>query len=144
MMPDFSKAVRMEFEVEDSVLVGTKTVPLNLNNYRNAHHQTLNKAKVNFKNNLYAQHPELLTTVRASAVRVSYEIRPRDKRMFDTMNVISIVDKFFMDALVEAGVIPDDNYTVAFLGDIITADPDLSHKTDKKKKIVIFCDFLLL
>lgn len=129
------------FEVEDSVLIKNKKFALNLNIYRNAHYQVLNAAKVNFKANLYAAYPELFH-IRAASVVVSYEIRPRSKKVFDTMNIISIVDKFFLDAIVEAGVIPDDCSDYVTYGTIKTAPPDLSFKTDKNKKIVISCCFL--
>ena len=54
------------------------------------------------------------------------------------MNIISIVDKFFCDALVEFGVIPDDNYNyVSYeahkVSDYVTKMPN--------KKIYIFCNF---
>lgn len=39
-----------------------------------------------------------------------YEVHPKTRVRLDTMNPGSIVDKFFSDALVEHGVIEDDNY----------------------------------
>lgn len=35
-----------------------------------------------------------------------------NKRRYDVMNVVSIVDKFLQDSLVQAEKIEDDNYTV--------------------------------
>lgn len=81
---------------------------LNLNNYRNAHYLVLNKAKVNFK--------ELVTTeisklpVFEELFNIEYVLYRDTHRHCDVANVCSIVDKFFCDALVEAGKLPDDNY----------------------------------
>jgi len=131
-----------EFVVDDAVYVGKRKVPLNLNDYRNCHHQTLNRAKIKFKEFLYAEYPELYE-IKAQGMVVSYDIRPVDRRMFDTMNIISVVDKFFLDALVDMGTLPDDNYQCVKYGIIKTSDPAKKSKTDRYKKIVIKCEFLL-
>lgn len=81
---------------------------LNLNNYRNAHYQTLNKAKVNFK---YLVTKEIsLLPVFKEISSIEYILYRDSKRHCDVANVCSIVDKFFCDALVEAKKLPDDNY----------------------------------
>ena len=41
---------------------------------------------------------------------IHYTIYPKNKRLFDLANVHSVVAKFFEDALVESGAIPEDNY----------------------------------
>ena len=125
------------FVVDDFVMVGNKKFVLNLNVYRNAHYQTLNKAKIIFKNQLFASYPEL-PRIKSSRLEVKYFIERCDNRKFDTMNIISIVDKFFLDALVELGCLPDDNFNyVACLdskvSDYVTKMPN--------KKIHIFCNF---
>jgi hypothetical protein len=106
--------------------------------YRNLHFQILNKSKIIFKNQLLSDYPEL-TEIRANRVRVSYNVIPNDKRKFDTMNVVSIVDKFFLDALVEFGCIPDDNYDYVLYDRIYTSIID---KNNDCKQIIINCDFL--
>lgn len=88
----------------------TKKWNLNLNNYRNSHYLTLNVVKKNFKEEVYAQLKEIEPI--QTPVKIIYKVFPPDKRLFDISNVCSIVDKFFCDALTEANVIPDDNYTV--------------------------------
>ncbi|MGL5580959.1 MAG: hypothetical protein ACRDCE_08365 [Cetobacterium sp.] len=80
---------------------------LNLNQYRNTHYQSLNKAKVNFKELMKEQISTLPTFNR---IRITYTIYPESKRLCDVSNISSIVDKFFSDALVELGKLPDDNY----------------------------------
>lgn len=86
----------------------TKTYMLNLNIFRNAHYQTNNKAKVTYKELMLPQVKDLPVMEKALLVYVVY---PRDARKFDVANVCSIHDKFFCDALVEAGKLPEDNYT---------------------------------
>ena len=81
---------------------------LNINNYRNAHHFTLNKAKINYKKIMAEQVSRLPKMQKIKAVFVLY---PKTKRRTDTANVCSIHDKFIADAIVEAGKLPDDNYT---------------------------------
>jgi|GEM_PF-2751593 len=125
------------FVVDDYVMVGNKKFSLNLNVYRNAHFQVLNKAKIIFKNKLLAEYPEIYE-IKANQVEIGYYIERCDNRKFDTMNIISIVDKFFLDALVESGCIPDDNFKY-----VTYKAPSVSSKIEKmpNKKIHIFCTF---
>lgn len=80
---------------------------LNLNQYRNAHYHTLNKAKVMFKESILDQVKDL---PRMERIKLSYTLYPRTKQLCDVSNVCSVVDKFLSDALTECGRIPDDNY----------------------------------
>jgi len=43
-------------------------------------------------------------------IRCDYIVFKKDKRAFDVNNVCAIADKFLMDAIVEYGKLPDDNY----------------------------------
>lgn len=78
---------------------------LNLNNYRNAHHRVLSTAKNNFTDIIVS----MGLRDKFQKIRVVYKIYPATNRNYDGMNVISVIDKFTMDALVKVGVIPDDN-----------------------------------
>lgn len=128
--------IQREYLVDDYVMVGGKRFALNLNTYRNAHHMILNKAKINFKNELLLTYPELLK-LKFNKVKITYIIIPHDKQLFDTKNIESIVDKFFCDALVESGIIPDDSYTYVSYG-----APEVSEIVKNKcKKILIKCEF---
>ena len=80
---------------------------INLNAYRNEHYYSLNKAKVAFKEEIY---PQLKNLPLFGKVRLHYILYPGSKRELDIMNICSVADKFFCDALVEAGKLPDDNY----------------------------------
>ena len=81
---------------------------LNLNNYRNTHYQTLNKTKVNYKE---AMDSQIKNLPKFSKIKLTYVLYPATKRLTDISNVCSIHDKYFCDALVEAGKLPDDDYT---------------------------------
>lgn len=82
---------------------------LNLNIYRNAHHHILNNAKIAFKAMVINQINKLPVMGR---ITMTFKVFPGSKRLLDIPNICSVVDKFFTDALVEAGKIEDDNYTV--------------------------------
>jgi len=82
---------------------------LNLNNYRNAYFRTLNSAKVNYKafmkDIILDQIP-----VPLDKIAIQYKVFKGDRRRFDIGNVTSIHQKFFEDAIVELGKLPDDRH----------------------------------
>ena len=84
-----------------------KNFILNLNNYRNTHYQALNKAKLNDTAIMAEQIGQM---EKAGQAEIHYRLFPKTKRLTDIGNVISIHKKFFEDALVEMGVLEDDNY----------------------------------
>ena len=86
-----------------------KDFPINLNHYRNAHYQELNKAKINFKELVS---PLLGSVLCMESCSLHYVIFPPSKRECDISNVCSIADKFFSDTLVSSGKITDDNFKV--------------------------------
>ena len=97
----------MEIDLPIDIKIGRKNCALNLNFYRNAHYQTLNKMKVEFSKVI---EPELDKLPSFKSVDLTYTLYPKTKRLCDISNVCSIVDKFFCDALVNKGKLPDDNY----------------------------------
>ena len=124
------------FIVDDFVMVGRKKFALNLNTYRNAHFHVLNQAKKQFMVSLFVEHIDFLNH-KFQGVKITYTIIPHNKVMFDTQNVLSIVDKFFCDALVESGIIPDDNYNYVSYG-----APELGDIVKNNcKKIICKCEF---
>lgn len=80
---------------------------VNLNQYRNAHYHTLNSAKIAFKKLISDQVKQL---PKFNVIKLWYRVFAPSKRLVDTNNICSIADKFFCDALVEAGKLEDDNY----------------------------------
>lgn len=80
---------------------------VNLNQYRNAHYHILNSAKITFKELIADQVRRL---PKLNVIKLCYIVFAPSKRLIDTNNICSIADKFFCDALVEAGKLEDDNY----------------------------------
>ena len=91
---------------------------LNLNNYRNWHHQESASIKREFKPILVPEDwPGCV-----SKIKVSYYVNRAGKITYDTMNVVSIVDKFFLDWLINNGYLEDDAYCNVSYGQISGAN----------------------
>lgn len=88
----------------------TKTHYLNLNGYRNWQFQLNNQLKKLFKITV-AEDIRNLKPV-GGPIRITYKIFYPTKRAFDVDNIGAVISKFTMDALVEFGVLEDDNYTI--------------------------------
>ena len=84
-----------------------KRIALNLNVYRNLHYMILNQSKIAFKMAIIGKLVDLPVMDKIS---LEYVLYPKTKRLADISNVCAVVDKYFCDALVEAGKLPDDNY----------------------------------
>lgn len=102
-----------------------RSLLLNLNVYRNAHYQSLDKAKKLFKELVK---PQLEQLPKFDRVHLRYTLYPKTKRLCDIANICSIVDKFFSDALVETRHLEDDNYTFVegisfFFGSVDSENP---------------------
>lgn len=99
------------FEAPLSVIIAEnkargKSYIINLNNYRNWHYRTSNNIKIAYKEAVMSQFEGLTINAPVSISLVYYK---GSNRRSDRANVLSIHEKFFCDALVEAGCIPDDN-----------------------------------
>lgn len=108
---------------------------MNLNVYRNTHHQTLSKAKVNYAaivKPLLASLPRNL-----GPVHLTYTLFPRTKAELDTANVLCIIDKFFCDCLVAEKVLPDDNHKI-----VLTIKFEYGHvdPTDPRAEVTLTLD----
>lgn len=86
-----------------------KKFSINLNQYRNEKFFTLNTAKKLYRESILNQ-VKVLPCM--SRIRLHFTIYPKDKRLFDLGNLVSIQRKFFEDVLVLENIISDDNYTV--------------------------------
>ncbi len=89
-----------------------KNISLNMNWYRNAHYQVSN----NVKRMVFRRIVDTLNIKSDpcfpyihSELHFSYTIYRKTKRRADLGNLGSVIDKFVSDALVEKGVIEDDN-----------------------------------
>jgi hypothetical protein len=82
---------------------------LNLNNYRNAHFLKLNAAKIAFKKEVEDQILAAQKQEKSAKFRLIYTLFPKSNRRIDTNNPLTIIDKFFCDALTEFGFWEDDD-----------------------------------
>ena len=80
---------------------------LNINNYRNAHHHVLAKSKREYFNAVRSQ---ILRLPGWKKVAVAFVIYPKTARRMDISNVLSIHDKYLMDAVTTLGKLDDDNH----------------------------------
>lgn len=87
------------------VTKGGKMFAINMNQYRNAHFRTLDKAKKVFKEMVREQ---ILALPYLGQIAVTYTFYPGKGIIADTNNVCAIADKFFLDALVELSRIKND------------------------------------
>lgn len=85
---------------------GGKRYHINLNNYRNWHFQVSNNLKKKYKEVMNEQLQGIKFT---KPIRLIFTMYRPDKRKVDRSNVLCIHEKFFCDALVESGCMPDDN-----------------------------------
>lgn len=53
---------------------------------------------------------QILALPKYNKVELIYTLYPKTKRLCDIGNILSIHDKYLCDALVEFGVLPEDNY----------------------------------
>lgn len=86
---------------------GKKNHPINLNWYRNAHHQVSNKVKIRFKQ-LIAPQFEGLPKIE-SKIHIKFVYFAARNNSPDLDNFTSVSKKFFQDSMVELGLIDDDN-----------------------------------
>ena len=85
-----------------------KTYYLNLNSYKQWHFQVSNQLKKLFK--LAVAKDILQLQPIDGKCKITYTIYYPTRREFDIDNVGSVITKFTNDALVELGVLVDDNY----------------------------------
>ena len=105
--------VRHELQAPLAVPMPTKKQPnkkfaLNMNIYRNAYHHQLNQAKKIYKEIMAPQIEALPEFEKLDMVE--FQLFPATARKCDVGNICCVHDKFFMDAVVEFGKLPDDNY----------------------------------
>lgn len=86
---------------------GKKNHPINLNWYRNAHHQVSNKVKIKFKELIAPQFVDL--PVIKTKIHIKFVYYAARNNTPDLDNFTSVSKKFFQDSMVELGLIEDDN-----------------------------------
>lgn len=113
---NYGEDFRMKIILPLSVTIPRKTkadkvFTLNLNIYRNANFHTLNDAKVAWKG-IVANAIGGQVNADSGPFNFTYTVFPATGRKFDLANVLSIVQKFTDDALIEFGFISDDSYKI--------------------------------
>jgi hypothetical protein len=96
-----------------------RKIMLNMNVYRNLHHSVNHQIKKLFTP---IEHDADFLCSQVSnprPVKISYVVEKKTKRKFDTMNIVSIVDKFFLDWMVENNYLEDDSFKHVSYGSII-------------------------
>ena len=110
--------------IEDKNCIGSFNIPLqfelgkhkkkkyslNLNTYRNLHYQVNNALKIKVKDyikEIILHKKELLYI--SEPVEIEYIIYPGSKRRMDLDNTV-VIAKYTQDALVELGILVDDDY----------------------------------
>ena len=108
----------------------------NLNQYRNTHYRTLNniKAKLHDYVHKLGLKNQLKRTIQ-NPIYIEYTYHPMSNRSYDIMNVVSVADKFLCDALIDSGIITDDNYKRVLMPRFAHGAPD---KLNPHFKIRIF------
>ena len=91
----------------------SKNPALNVNWYRNVYYRDNNLAKAKFKKHIQPQ-LDLIDPIQGK-IKVMYVFYAARKNHPDLDNFVGTVKKYFQDALVESGLLPDDNvnYIVA-------------------------------
>lgn len=124
-------AVPLEIELSKK-----KKFILNFNNYRNAHWNALHKAKKKYNKmiegfNLIDEDDGFPFE---NPVKFTYKYYPKTKRSYDRMNILSVHDKFACDALVEIGVLVDDDYRRVLTPDFLHCGVD---KDNPRMEIIV-------
>lgn len=120
-----------KFVLPLKVVLARKTVAdkgfiLNLNQYRNTFHITLNDAKIKFKQMI---HDQLMDAhMMTGPIKATYKVFPASNAHGDLDNVTAVVKKFFQDALTEYEIIKDDtmdviSMNVELVGHVDSANP---------------------
>jgi len=131
--------IEKNFIVDDHVFINNKKYMLNFNIYQRSHYHELSDVKNTFMLIMHVNNIDFFKN-RFKHVEVNYTIFPHNKTLFDTMNIITVIDKFFLDTLIFYKVIPDDNYTVVEYDKPPVVFNGISRE-NKNKKILICCKF---
>lgn len=110
-----------------------KTFLVGMNWYRNAHFLVTNKVKSDYHNMVAKQ----LKSLTFKKIRLEYRVYVSRKNT-DGHNIRSVIEKFFLDGLVECGAIKDDSI------DYVVGDTSLYFLDKENPRIEILIEPVLL
>lgn len=84
-----------------------KNPPINVGWYRNVHYRGSNDAKIKFKKMIQGQLDQFDKI--ETPIKIKYTYYAKGNNSPDLDNFVGTVKKFFQDALVESGLIEEDN-----------------------------------
>lgn len=110
-----------------------KKISINLNTYRNLHHQENHQCKQIVKENVkkYLEHTGQIDTKFTRPVTVTFKHCKPTKRKSDKSNVFTVATKYIYDALVELEILQDDN------DDFIKVETLLETELDRENPRII-------
>jgi hypothetical protein len=103
----------VSIEVPLYLVVGKKKpkkIAINLNTYRNLYHHQNDDLKKQFRDLIGPELRAKLNGAQFNMLWIHYFIHRNSELLFDTGNISSVLEKFFLDVLKNIEAIPDDNY----------------------------------
>lgn len=108
-----------------------KTSLVGMNLYRNAHHFLQNNMKKHFQDLVIEQLPSVVEVIQQFTV--TYKLYYKSP-VCDASNIVALIEKFYLDAIKEYGLIIDDNvnYHISSSWQVIAQD-----KTNPRIEVTI-------
>lgn len=108
-----------------------KTSLVGMNLYRNAHHFLQNNMKKHFQDLVIEQLPSVVEVIQQFTV--AYKLYYKSP-VCDASNIVALIEKFYLDAIKEHGLIIDDNvnYHISSSWQVIAQD-----KTNPRIEVTI-------
>jgi len=124
--------MEFRFTMPLHVIAKGKKYSINLNHYRNWHYRTSSVIKKTYQT-LAAK--QLIGYKFPNGCKIRFILIRPDKRRVDRSNFLSVHEKFFCDALVINGCLPDDNDKYIHETSYITGNMD---KKAPRVEIVVY------
>ena len=94
------------YYVQEFKTKSNKTSLVGMNLYRNAHHFLQNNMKKHFQTLVIEQLPPVVEVIQQFTV--NYKLYYKSP-VCDASNIVALIEKFYLDAIKEHGLIVDDN-----------------------------------
>ena len=109
------------YYVQEFKTKSNKTSLVGMNLYRNAHHFLQNNMKKHFQTLVIEQLPPVVEVIQQFTV--TYKLYYKSP-VCDASNIVALIEKFYLDAIKEHGLIVDDNvnYHISSSWEVIAQD----------------------